>query len=162
MLYRLFVILALAGVWFAYKEIGPSEIDPIGFVDRKVSEMASMDRVVNRRLAPAQCGPYFLYIHPESGTLSEYQYRKLFVVSRTPPDDRSSPTVSQIWMYGVRTDVLSRPKDYRVRGSHARKQIRPATYGEVWGDYIGDYACGPYKPNQIECDGRSPFCKSFD
>lgn len=161
MLYRLFVILALVGAWFAYKEIGAPELDPIGFVDRQVSEAASTARVVQRGRAPAQCGPYFLYVHPESGA-SRFDHRKVYTVSRTPPDDRAAEAVLQVWAYGVATHVIAPHRQYRERATFERDSIRPATFNEVRFHRIGDNVCRPYRPNSLECDGRSPFCQSFE
>lgn len=117
----------------------------------------------NAASAPVRCGPYFIYIHPESQTDRFKFRRKVFVVSNNPPDDETIDTIYELWSYGVRMDVISRKRPVVSRNERfSRNSIRPAMYSEMIGDYIGDDPCYPYRSTELSCDGRSPFCNPIE
>lgn len=113
--------------------------------------------------SPVQCGKYFLYLHPSYWQHGNRQAQasatyKVFTVSVIPPDQKVD-TLDSLWAYGVTQSVISmnRPVLHQFE-KLPRADVRPATFGETFGDYINGSICMPYKPFELACTEISAFC----
>lgn len=108
-------------------------------------------------LAPAKCGPYYLYVRGAADDLRH----KVFFTSLTPPDEAPRPaTIVQEFAYGVsRTTISTNRPSYGGNEALNRNDVRPATFIEAFGDYIGGNFCKPYRPGTLRCwNSNIPWC----
>lgn len=107
--------------------------------------------------APVQCGPYFLYYHPDYWKKPQPQPVRIITVSKVPPD-ADIEEIPQLWAFGIRrTHDNSYPIVYKA-DTIPRERLRPLMMAEVTGVYVGGYACLPYKPLSLTCARQSPWC----
>lgn len=112
------------------------------------------DRLV---AAPVKCGPYFVYIHPNSPANLKYE---MFIVSRTPPDRRVDK-IHELWTFGNMRYAISNDYPTLSRGhTYERTIVRPAMFGELIGHYFDGLSnlCFPYKTAILQCDRARVWC----